>query len=73
MAEKGNAAKDMVEVFVPGANMKDKTPIPVTHNGYRYLVPVNQRVRVPNGVAEILEHREQMLEKAAAFDAENAK
>lgn len=73
MAEKGNAAKDMVEVFVPGANMKDKTPIPVTVNGYRYLVPVNQRVLVPKGVAEVLENRERMLEKAAEFDAENAK
>lgn len=68
-----NTNENMVEVFVPGMGMKDKTPIPVTINGYRYLVPVNQRVSVPKGVADVLEHREAMLAKAAEFDAENAK
>lgn len=65
--------EEMVEVFVPGASMKDKEPIPVTVNGYRYLVPVNQRVKVPKVVADIVENRATMLEKAAEFDAENAK
>lgn len=72
MPAKVSESKEMVDVFVPGNDMKDKTPIPVTINGYRYLVPVNQRVSVPKSVAEVLEHRSRMLERAAAFDAENA-
>lgn len=72
MPAKVTTDKEMVDVFVPGNDMKDKTPVPVTINGYRYLVPVNQRVSVPKGVAEVLEHRRHMLERAAAFDAENA-
>ena len=70
MPAKVSESKEMVEVFVPGNDMKDKVPIPVTINGYR--VPVNQRVSVPKAVAEVLEHRSRMLERAAAFDAENA-
>lgn len=73
MPAKVSESKEMVDVFVPGNDMKDKTPIPVTINGYRYLVPVNQRVSVPKAVAEVLEHRNQMLDRAAAFDADNAK
>lgn len=56
MPAKVSESKEMVEVFVPGNDMKDKVPIPVTINGYRYLVPVNQRVSVPKAVAEVLEH-----------------
>ena len=63
--------KDMEEVFISGENPKDKTPIPVIVNGYRYLVPVNQRVKVPRSVAEVLEHRQKIMEQAAAFEAEN--
>lgn len=72
-AKENRAEEEMIEIFVPGESPKDKTPIPVTINGYRRLVPVNQRVRVPRAVAEVLEHRAQMLEKAADYDAENGK
>lgn len=73
MPEKMNASKGMVEVFVQGNDMKDNTPIPVTINGYRRLVPVNRRVQVPYEVAEVLKHREEMYNKMAEYDAENAK
>lgn len=76
MAERLNK-QEMVSVMVPGRNMKDATPIPVTVNGKRWLVPVNRRVDVPKAVAEVLNNRAQMLSIAmmnsAAMVADDSK
>lgn len=66
-------AEEMVTVMVPGRSPKDCTPVPVTINGYRRLVPVNKPVKVPASVAEVLSNRSAMLSKAVEYDAVNAK
>lgn len=80
MAEKTNAQKiekktekkETVVVRLP-RERKDQEDKVVWVNDKRYIIKRGERVEVPVAVAEILEHEEEMLQKAYEFEAANAK
>lgn len=64
------AKQKMVKVKIPRVNKKQQ-PQFVSVNNYSCLIKPGEEVEVPDFVAEVLRHREEMLEVAAAFELEN--
>jgi hypothetical protein len=50
----------------------EKDDVYVAVNGKSYLIKRGVTVEVPESVAEVLQHREEMLTQAMAFEAEAA-
>lgn len=50
----------------------EKDDVPVGVNGKTYLIKRGVDVEVPVSVAEVLQHREEMLAKAMEFEAQAA-
>ena len=66
MAEK----QKMVKVKIPRVNKKQQ-PQFVSVNNYTCLIKPGEEVEVPDFVAEVLKHREEMLEVVANFEDAN--
>lgn len=64
------AKQKMVKVKIPRVNKKQQ-PQFVSVNNYTCMIKPGEEVDVPDFVAEVLKHREEMLEIAAAFEMEN--
>lgn len=62
----------MVKIRIPRerANQED---VFVSVNMRTWLIKRGETVEVPECVAEVLQHQEEMLEKIVLFEAENAK
>ena len=65
-----DAKQKMVKVKIPRMSKKQQ-PQFVSVNNYTCLIKPGEEVEVPDFVAEVLKHREEMLEIAAAFEMEN--
>lgn len=66
MAEK----QKMVKVKIPRVNKKQQAQF-VSVNNYTCLIKPGEEVEVPDYVAEVLRHREEMLEEVARYDEAN--
>jgi hypothetical protein len=64
------AKQKMVKVKIPRVSKKQQ-PQFVSVNNYTCMIKPGEEVEVPDFVAEVLKHREEMLEVAAAFEMEN--
>lgn len=64
------AKQKMVKVKIPRVNKKQQAQF-VSVNNYTCMIKPGEEVEVPDFVAEVLRHREEMLEVAAAFEMEN--
>ena len=64
------AKQKMVKVRLPRMNKKQQ-PQFVSVNNYTCMIKPGEEVEVPDFVAEVLKHREEMMEIAAAFEMEN--
>ena len=64
------AKQKMVKVKIPRISKKQQAQF-VSVNNYTCLIKPGEEVEVPDFVAEVLKHREEMLEVAAAFEMEN--
>jgi hypothetical protein len=64
------AKQKMVKVRLPRLNKKQQ-PQFVSVNNYTCMIKPGEEVEVPDFVAEVLKHREEMMEIAAAFEMEN--
>ena len=64
------AKQKMVKVKIPRVSKKQQ-PQFVSVNNYTCMIKPGEEVEVPDFVAEVLKHREEMLEIAAAFELEN--
>ena len=64
------AKQKMVKVKIPRVNKKQQ-PQFVSVNNYTCLIKPGEEVEVPDFVAEVLQHREEMLEVAANFEDAN--
>ena len=64
------AKQKMVKVKIPRVSKKQR-PQFVSVNNYTCMIKPGEEVEVPDFVAEVLKHREEMLEIAAAFEMEN--
>ena len=64
------AKQKMVKVKIPRVNKKQQ-PQFVSVNNYTCLIKPGEEVEVPDFVAEVLKHREEMLEVVANFDDAN--
>jgi hypothetical protein len=64
------AKQKMVKIKIPRVNKKQQAQF-VSVNNYTCLIKPGEEVEVPDFVAEVLKHREEMLEVAAAFEMEN--
>ena len=64
------AKQKMVKVKIPRVSKKQQ-PQFVSVNNYTCLIKPGEEVEVPDFVAEVLKHREEMMEIAAAFEMEN--
>lgn len=62
----------MVKVKIPRTR-KDQEDVLVYLNMMPYTIKRGVEVEVPEGVAEILKHQEEMLEKIMQFEEENAR
>ncbi len=58
---------DTVKIKLP-LTRGEKDDVYVALNGKPYLIKRGEEVEVPCGVAEILQHREEMLAKAMEFE-----
>ena len=65
------AKQKTVKVKIPRVNKKQGDQF-VSVNNYTCLIKPGVWVEVPDYVAEVLKHREEMLEIIAEFEAENA-
>ena len=66
------AKQKMVKVKIPRTKA-DQEDVFVSVNNYTCIVKRGEYVEVPDFVAEVLEHQEQMLEKIMAFEASKKK
>ena len=64
------AKQKMVKVKLPRVHKKQQ-PQFVSVNNYTCLIKPGEEVEVPDFVAEVLKHREEMLEVAAAYEEAN--
>ena len=62
----------MVKVKIPRTR-KDQEDVLVYLNMMPYTIKRGVEVEVPEGVAEILKHQEEMLEKIMQFEEDNAR
>lgn len=62
----------MVKIRLPKTR-EDKAPVPVWVNDRSWLIERGVTVEVPECVAEVLRHRDEMLEVGIAFDEANEK
>ena len=62
------AKKKMVKVRVPRTNPKQEDVF-VSVNNYTCIVKRGVEVEVPNFVAEVLRHQDEMMEVAALYEA----
>ena len=60
----------MVKVKIPRVNKKQQ-PQFISVNNYTCLIKPGEEVEVPDFVAEVLKHREEMLEIVANFEDAN--
>ena len=66
-----NTAKvKKVKVRIPRTKA-DQEDVFVSVNNYTCMIKPGEEVEVPDFIAEILQHREEMLEVAAAFEDAN--
>ena len=61
----------MVEIKIPRSR-KDTEDVFVSVNNRTFLVQRGVKVKVPECVAEVLNHQEEMLEEIMAFENEKA-
>ena len=64
------AKQKMVKVKIPRVNKKQQ-PQFVSVNNYTCMIKPGEEVEVPEFVAEVLKHREEMLEVVANFEDAN--
>lgn len=64
------AKHKMVKVKIPRTSKKQQAQF-VSVNNYSCLIKPGVEVEVPDFVAEVLQHRDEMLEIAANFESEN--
>ena len=64
------AKQKMVKIRIPRIHKK-QGPQFVSVNNYTCLIKPGEDVEVPDFVAEVLQHRDEMLNVAADFEAEN--
>lgn len=64
------AKQKMVKVKIPRTSKKQQAQF-VSVNNYSCLIKPGIEVEVPDFVAEVLQHRDEMLEIAANFESEN--
>lgn len=64
------AKQKMVKVKIPRVNKKQQAQF-VSVNNYTCLIKPGEEVEVPDYVAEVLRHREEMLEIVANFEDAN--
>ena len=62
----------IVKIRIPRTN-KDQEDVFVSVNNYTCLIKRGVEVEVPDFVAEVLRHQEEMLERIMQFDDENAR
>ena len=63
--------KNTVTIRLP-LSRSEKEDVYVAVNGKSYLIKRGEPVKVPASVAEVLQRREQMLEEALRYEAEQA-
>ena len=61
----------MVKIRIPRTR-KDQEDVFVSVNNYNCVIQRGVEVEVPDYVAEVLQHQEEMLEKIMLFDEEKA-
>lgn len=61
----------MVKIRIPRTR-KDQEDVFVSVNNYTCVIKRGEEVEVPDYVAEVLQHQEEMLEKIMLFDEEKA-
>ena len=64
------AKQKMVKVKIPRTSKKQQAQF-VSVNNYSCLIKPGVEVEVPDFVAAVLKHRDEMMEVAANFEAEN--
>lgn len=63
------ATEKKVKIKLP-LTRTEKDDVYVAVNGHSYLIKRGETVEVPESVAEVLQHREEMLSEAMEFEAE---
>lgn len=71
MAEKAEKAEKKVKIKLP-LTRGEKDDVYVCVNGISYLIKRGETVEVPDYVAEVLQHKEEMLAEALEFEAQAA-
>ena len=71
MANTENRAPKKVKIKLP-LSRTEKDDVYVALNGKSYQIKRGVEVEVPEGVVEILQHREEMLAQAIEFEAQAA-
>ena len=66
---KAPKAEEMVKIKLP-LTRTEKDDVYVALNGKTFLIKRGEEVEVPAGVAEILQHKEEMLAQAMEFEAQ---
>lgn len=64
-----NNAPKKVKIRLP-LTREEKDDVYVCVNGKSYLIKRGKEVEVPASVAEVLQHREEMLEQSMEFEAQ---
>ena len=69
MATNETKAPKMVKIKLP-LSREEKEDVYVCVNGKSYLIKRGKTVEVPASVAEVLQHKEEMLEESMEFEAQ---